>query len=460
MGNKPDTMRASDCLVMPMATQNHNPASPIGASPEQFQEALARLLRSHTLKSRARLREFLEFVGRLALEGHGAEIKEQAIGVAVFGRPQDYNVQEDTIVRVTARQLRQKIEEYYASEGANDPWMIEIPKGSYVPFCCQRDDRRFGAAPGLAAAIPASPFWRNREALGWGCAALLACLCVFLWLRAPSHGAVPEQPTLLGLVLSPAGERVTVVSGDGVVQVFKDLTGDAPTVADYETRGYLESKALQKVIGEANPVWKNLRDRHLMATGSLHVLVRLVQAVPSARITVRHPREIAIRDLMDGNAILLSGPFANPWVQLFEEKLNFRIDQDRQASVFIRNVSPTEGELAEYRPNRGGGKRTTFARLAYMPNLSGNGKVLLIGGPSSALMELMSSAVSEPAFLKDLAATLGADEATELPFCEILMEVEEMADVLIQSRIVAIRKVEPGEAMSRLRAPSPEVKLP
>ena len=52
----------------------------------------------------------------------------------VFGRPTDYNSSEDTIVRTTARQVRQKLELFHLDEGAGSLWRLTIPKGSYVPL--------------------------------------------------------------------------------------------------------------------------------------------------------------------------------------------------------------------------------------------------------------------------------------------------------------------------------------
>lgn len=413
---------------------------------EEFQGALARLLQSRTLKNRARLREFLEYVGTSALEGHGAEIKEQAIGISVFGRPAGYAIHEDTIVRVTARQLRQKIDEYYRKEGADDPFVIEIAKGGYVPVCTRRSTEIapvVSSTSGRTIRFRSNPTWA-----GWAVAAVLAGICVFLWVRAPELSRAGE-PTLLSMMLPANGQRVAVVTGDGVVQVYKELTGDAPTVADYENRSYLQSQEIQQVVGTKNPVWEHLRDRQLLATGSLHVLVSLLQAIPKEQISVRHPKEVTIRDFYDTNAILLSGPFANPWVQIFEEQLNYRIDLDEEAYPYIRNANPRGDELSEYRIQRSAGKRTAYARLAYLPNLGGQGKTLLIGGPSEALMEIMGSAVSDPGFLRELAERFGASRVEDLPYCEILMEVSELAGAPVESKVLAVREVQHPAVISR-----------
>ncbi|MBK7930247.1 MAG: tetratricopeptide repeat protein [Bryobacterales bacterium] len=79
------------------------------------------------------MKRFLEFTVRQTLEGKAGEIKEALVGVEVFDRPADYDPRVDPIVRVEARRLRQKIEEYYASDGAGDSVRIVYAKGGYAP---------------------------------------------------------------------------------------------------------------------------------------------------------------------------------------------------------------------------------------------------------------------------------------------------------------------------------------
>jgi len=60
-------------------------------------------------------------------------LKEYTLGAEVFGRGNDFYPRIDPIVRVQARNLRTKLDDYYAAAGAGGPIRIELPKGSYVP---------------------------------------------------------------------------------------------------------------------------------------------------------------------------------------------------------------------------------------------------------------------------------------------------------------------------------------
>jgi len=79
------------------------------------------------------MRRFLQFVVDEALAGRSADLKESLIGITVFDRAADYDPRIDPIVRVEARRLRAKLEQYYRQEGTAPDLRIDLPRGSYVP---------------------------------------------------------------------------------------------------------------------------------------------------------------------------------------------------------------------------------------------------------------------------------------------------------------------------------------
>ncbi|MBI4889833.1 MAG: tetratricopeptide repeat protein [Acidobacteria bacterium] len=100
---------------------------------DSVRAALARILASKPFAQSERMRRFLQFAVERALDGDRAALKEFTIGTEVFDRGQDYDPRIDSIVRVEARRLRRKLAQYYAAEGAAEPWRITLPEGSYVP---------------------------------------------------------------------------------------------------------------------------------------------------------------------------------------------------------------------------------------------------------------------------------------------------------------------------------------
>ena len=95
--------------------------------------ALDRVVASSALSKSPQLGNFLRFVVEQALAGHGSRIKAYTIAADALGRDANFDPQNDPIVRVEAGRLRRALGHYYANGGSNDPIVIELPRGHYVP---------------------------------------------------------------------------------------------------------------------------------------------------------------------------------------------------------------------------------------------------------------------------------------------------------------------------------------
>jgi TolB-like protein/tetratricopeptide (TPR) repeat protein len=100
---------------------------------QPLRDELERVLSSTCFARRERLSKLLRFLVERQMEGKEQELKESLIGVEVFGRRPDYDPKLDSTVRSEAVRLRARLSEYYSTEGRQDPLVIELPKGGYVP---------------------------------------------------------------------------------------------------------------------------------------------------------------------------------------------------------------------------------------------------------------------------------------------------------------------------------------
>lgn len=125
--------------------------------PSQIWAAVERIHESRAMSDCPRLMQFFRFVVASTLKGEAMHLKETTIGVAVFGRSPDYDPKADTIVRSQAWRLRSKLRKYYASEGATERIIIELPIGHYVPTFRLREDADDGAAATEANSQPPEP---------------------------------------------------------------------------------------------------------------------------------------------------------------------------------------------------------------------------------------------------------------------------------------------------------------
>ena len=96
-----------------------------------------RVLGSDLFRNSDSLRHLLAYLGEKSLADQPVELKEYTIGIEACGKSSAYDPQRDASVRVQVGRLRQKLEEYYHTEGVADPVIIELPKGRFVscPKC-------------------------------------------------------------------------------------------------------------------------------------------------------------------------------------------------------------------------------------------------------------------------------------------------------------------------------------
>jgi hypothetical protein len=98
------------------------------------QQQLEHLLTSPLFHSSKRYGQFLRFVVARALDGKASHLKERVLGVEIFDRAADYDTNTDPIVRVTAAEIRKRIDQYYQDPGHSQEIRLFLPSGSYVPL--------------------------------------------------------------------------------------------------------------------------------------------------------------------------------------------------------------------------------------------------------------------------------------------------------------------------------------
>lgn len=101
--------------------------------PDKILDQTSRILDSPLFKKSKILSDFLYYIVHETIDGKEQFLKEYIIATEVLNKSSDFNPQLDAIVRIHARRLRKQLIEYYEVEGVEDPILISIPKGRYIP---------------------------------------------------------------------------------------------------------------------------------------------------------------------------------------------------------------------------------------------------------------------------------------------------------------------------------------
>src|SRR4051794_26777672 len=101
--------------------------------PQAVRSHLTRVLNTPAFRRAPRMQRFLTFLIDEVLAGRAEQLKEYTIAVGVFDKPVDFDPGTSAVIRVEAGRLRRMLDQYRNDLGRDDEFVLEIPKGSYVP---------------------------------------------------------------------------------------------------------------------------------------------------------------------------------------------------------------------------------------------------------------------------------------------------------------------------------------
>src|ERR1035441_5536379 len=126
----PQRVRLGMCNMGSLVTDRRPETTP---GKDAILEQLERLLAHPAFKSSKRCLTLLRYVVEHNLSGEGEPPKERTLGMAVFGRPAEYDTNADPIVRATAGEVRKRIAQYYHEPERDGELRIDLRPGSYTP---------------------------------------------------------------------------------------------------------------------------------------------------------------------------------------------------------------------------------------------------------------------------------------------------------------------------------------
>ncbi len=340
------------------------------------------ILDSASFRNAPALRRLLKFLMEKHLAGESEGLKEYSVGVDALGKPESFDPKKDSIVRLQMGRLRQKLAEYGRTEGSDDPYIIELPKGTFAIRCSER-----------LPAPPPPPEPRDSRSRRYLNRALIASLlwsiaaAVWLWrdhhkpagvqnLWAPALDVLwrPMLNSQRSLVIAIEEPPFAQIAGFGVYRElrlnnWKDIE-QSPDVA-----------AIRKAL-DSPSISPNYYYAPMGEVTAAFLLGRLLgPRVPG--LSLIGSRELSWRQIGNSDVIYLG---ISGFVADIVRGLPVQPDL-AEVSGGISNSRPRAGESAFYRDQLPGGPAEdgeAYALITHLPGPAGTGTFTTFTGSSTA----------------------------------------------------------------------------
>jgi hypothetical protein len=409
---------------------------------------------SPAFKGSRRSQEFLQFIVERALDGHFDDLKERMLGIELFGRSPSYDTGDDAIVRVTACDVRKRLNQFNSEFGHQAQFRIELPPGSYIPDIHSVAPAPSGPPPNVVAAVqpvvmpsPVSavltaetPAENHIAANGTRLIRItaavligivLASSAVWFWRqRRPAETAASPAHALPWSAMIQPNHQIRLVFCDPEIVNIQRLLNYSVTLSDYANQRYWPDN----MKPDARRIFQAISFRGAsVAAVDVGIALKIDdQILPvTKRATQMHTaRSMRLGDFQAEDSFVLFGsPRSNPWVELFQDQLDFSFEFDNaRKAEFIRNRHPRNGEPPAYVPTaEGWGTGHAYAIVALVGNPEQHGQVLLLAGSNAEATEAAGKLVLNFDSLSKILKSAGIDSNGPVRHFEILLRVSTMA---------------------------------
>jgi hypothetical protein len=442
-------------------------------SAQEKRAQVRRIVGSAAFRNAAVLQSFLEYVTSKSLDDDIQGISEYAIATQVFGRPAGFDPSSDTIVRTQAYRLRGKLKEYYETEGANDPVVLEIPKGHYVPVFASRFDpppapeTNESKSPDPAGHIEIGPGSQPpisaRPAILVGASILLLAIGALIGWRAhgppPSETAGRSDPAVAFWTSFLGNDKEAIIAYSNSVFLDTDA-GDllrfrggatADRGAAMSRQDAAQNLYSPKLLEHAGPLFY---EDGYTGTGEVYGAIRVVTMLTRLGVTAvaKRSRIASIYDLRSHNVVFLGSVFQNASLAEVAQPDHFVFEEPKSRPLLwqsrIVNKHPLPGEAAFYQTERAPGTRVIkadYAVFSVLPGPAPDRRIMVLAGLTTSGTQGAADFACSPTALAGLRKKLGSRGLFPRYFqCVLRVETSRGLDAM-QVRLVASRVVQHEE---------------
>jgi hypothetical protein len=358
------------------------------------QAQIERILQNKTLRLSEVQRRLLTYLAEKSLAGEADDLKEYSIGIDAFGKPSSYDPRQESVVRMHVARLRLKLAEYYRTEGAADPIIVDVPKGGFKITFEPRP-----AGPPAAATVETRRGWIRKDVMV--AASIVVLLAGVTYLAARSERAQP--PIVEASPWSPE-----------LQQLWTPLL----------------SPTRPLVVCIANPSFGT-------ASGAFRLGQFLGPRKPDLLVT--QGNQLSMPEVAMNNIVFLGPTTGNRQMQSLPLDQQIVLEPNG-----IRNLRPQPGEpafVSDRSAADGKGVEESYALISHLPGLYGNGDFLYLSGNQAASVMAAVQVFTDPMLARALVASLKIPSGTMPRYYQAVLRVRSMDEMPVDISTVLHREL-------------------
>jgi hypothetical protein len=220
-------------------------------------------------------------------------------------------------------------------------------------------------------------------------------------------------------------QQTVIVPADSSLVIARLMVGHPIRLQDYAGGLYRQSSDCDKPCDLA--MVKTVESLRYTSMSDLEFAVKVThipEAIP-LRTEIRFARDLELKDLKESNLIMAGSQEADPWMAAISPQMNFVVHDDPAAPLRVENRQPKAGEKSEYIYDPHDPQHRGLATIAFLPNLSGSGNLIVVQGFSLAGTQAAAEFVTSRRDIDNLFQSFAGNEA-RLPHFEILLSTSEV----------------------------------
>jgi hypothetical protein len=394
---------------------------------DQHKIQIQRIVSSKAFKTSEVHRNLFNYLAEKSLAGEAHNLKEYTVGLDVFGKPASYDPRQESVVRMHVGRLRQKLAEYYRTEGTDDSVIVDLPKGG---FALTFESRPVPVAPPPVEVVAPAAM-----------------------LPEPRRFSLREISLAAGLLLALAAAIYLAVRLSSVQKAETAAPAPGPWTSDLQAlwapllssdRPLMVTLATGAANGSATPPSSAATNSSsVTGVGTANAAFLLGQFLGQRKHNVFPIRSdvLSMGEIAMGDVIFVGPTVGKPQIQAIPPvDAAFVLTPEG-----VRNVKPEAGEPAFMAdaPAKSSAQdvEESHALISSLPGLYGNGSILYFEGNQIASVMGAVQAMTDPDLASQLVGRLKKPDGTLPRYYQVVLKVKAMDETPVEISYVAHREL-------------------